>query len=243
MEFDLLMVCLLILLIVTFFWQNIFITIYPGERGVLFSRFFGTKLTKVYSEGLQVIFPWDKMYSYDVRLHERDLFVPVLATNGLTIDVQVAVHFRPNIDELPALHSQVEIDYETKIVLPVVSSSVREVIGSARTHDIYGTNQQQLQNQILQEIHREGAYTFIDFENILIQSIRLPKVINAAIDQKATAEQEMLRYDYLIASAKKEVARKKIEATGIARFQTLIDTSITPEILTWRGIAATEELA
>ena len=42
---------------------------------------------------------------------------------------------------------------------------------------------------------------------------------------------------------KKEAERKKIEANGIAEFQRIVNQTITPQLLKWKGVEATEEIA
>ena len=70
---------LIILLLIIYFWQNIVITIYAGEAGVMYRRFFGTVTDYVYQEGLHIIPPWDTMNIYNVRiqttLHDFDIFI------------------------------------------------------------------------------------------------------------------------------------------------------------------------
>jgi prohibitin 2 len=47
----------------------VLITIPPGRLGVLWLRFYGgTVIGNALDEGLQVIFPWDRIYIYDGRL-------------------------------------------------------------------------------------------------------------------------------------------------------------------------------
>ena len=41
----------------------------------------------------------------------------------------------------------------------------------------------------------------------------------------------------------KEAERKKIEAAGIAEFQTIVTTGISEQLLKWKGIEATMEIA
>ena len=50
--------------ILVFLWPRIFVSVYAGELGVLYSRFFGgTILDRVYQEGLHFITPWDTLAS------------------------------------------------------------------------------------------------------------------------------------------------------------------------------------
>ena len=46
-----------------------------------------------------------------------------------------------------------------------------------------------------------------------------------------------------IDKAKKEAERKKIEADGISDFQRIVNRTITPQLLKWKGVEATQEIS
>ena len=76
----------------------------------------------------------------------------------------------------------------------------------------------------------------IIIEDVLINNI-------AAIENKLQAEQAMQKMDFTLAKEKKEAERKQIDAEGIKAFQNIVSTGISKELLEWKGISATEELA
>ena len=43
--------------------------------------------------------------------------------------------------------------------------------------------------------------------------------------------------------AQKEAERKKIEANGISEFQKIVNRTITPQLLRWKGVEATQEIS
>ena len=48
---------------------------------------------------------------------------------------------------------------------------------------------------------------------------------------------------FVIAKEKQEAERKAIEAKGIADYQRIVSDGVTPELLQWKGIEATREIA
>ena len=52
-----------------------------------------------------------------------------------------------------------------------------------------------------------------------------------------------LRMSFILQKEKQEAERKRIEAQGIADFQRIVATGISPQLLEWKGIEATEKLA
>ena len=64
-----------------------------------------------------------------------------------------------------------------------------------------------------------------------------------AVELKAESEQAAQRMEFVLAKERQEAERKKIEAQGIADFQSIVSKGISPELLKWKGIEATERLA
>ena len=51
------------------------------------------------------------------------------------------------------------------------------------------------------------------------------------------------RMEFVLQKEQQEAERKKIEAQGIADFQKIVSDGISPNLLKWKGIEATEKLA
>ena len=78
---------------------------------------------------------------------------------------------------------------------------------------------------------------------IFIRDVILPQTLRDAIEQKLKQEQEALEYDFKIQKAQKEAERKEIEANGISKFQRIVNQTITPQLLKWKGVEATQEIS
>ncbi|MBF0204136.1 MAG: prohibitin family protein [Desulfamplus sp.] len=223
----------------------IFITVYPGHTGVLFRRLFnpGTETRKVYDEGLHIIAPWNKMYVYDVRIKEKKQNVNVLSQNGLTIKVDISIRYHIVKGKTPILHKQVGPDYEEKIIIPSIISSVREVVGEYRPEEIYTTARHLIQDKLLIEVIEETGRIPIIYDDVIVENISLPDLINTAIELKLKQQQQFLEYEFRVKKAEREIERKEKEAIGISQFQKIVTESLSPELLKWKGIMATLELA
>jgi len=234
-----------LLFMIVYLAPSIFVTVYPGEVGVLFRRFFGgTVLDRIYEEGFHIISPWNKMYHYNYRIQRVRHTVHVLSTNGLTIQVTVSVRFHILKERAPLLHQRVGPDYLEKVIVPSTISSVREVIGKYRPDEIYsGSARYTMQDEILIETVKETARIPIVYDSVIIEIIKLPDLVNSAIELKLRKEQEFLEYEFRLKKAHAEVERKRIEARGIKLYQETISQSLDPEILQWLGVFATLRLA
>ncbi|BFR47059.1 prohibitin family protein [Nitratidesulfovibrio sp. HK-II] len=240
------LVCIgvVVTLLIIFLWPNMVISIRPGELGVLYSRFFGgTVLDRTYEEGIRVIQPWDIMYVYDVRVQEETQNIDVLTVDGLTINVQVSLRHQIIRDRLPTLHQNIGPNYRNKIVIPIMTSAVRQTISGYRPNDLYSTARQELQDQMLVDAIEEMGRIPIMIHGFVVKSITLPEVLRKAIEDKLVAEQNYLRYNYLLLEATQEAKRKAIEGQGIQLYQELVNKNMTPNFLRHEGIRATRDLA
>ncbi|MBF0574046.1 MAG: prohibitin family protein [Desulfamplus sp.] len=238
-------VSLIVLFLIVYLADLIFITIYPGYAGVLFKRIFdsGTVMNKVYDEGLNIIAPWNKMYVYDVRIQEKKQCVSVLSQNGLTIEVVVSLRYHIERDKTPILHKKVGPKYEEKIIIPSIISSVREVVGEYLPEEIYTTARHLIQDKLLVEVVEETGRIPIIYDDVIVENIMLPELINNAIELKLKQQQQYLEYEFRVKKAEREIERKEKEAIGISNFQKIVTESLSPDLLKWKGIMATLELA
>jgi regulator of protease activity HflC (stomatin/prohibitin superfamily) len=236
---------LMLLFAFVFFWPRIVITIRPGETGVMWTRVSGTNIDTVYGEGTHLIAPWNKMYVYDVRIGKVDYTVPVLSTDGLSINVDVSVRYRPVAKSIPQLHQQIGPDYVARIIIPEVVTAVREVMGRYRPEQLYALRTVEMQDQIVAKASTQVRDRFVVIDDVLIRRIQLPASVQNAIEDKLKQEQASLEYEYRLTREEKEKARKIIEAEGIAQFAKLVaeGRQFSQEYLRWKGIEATLELA
>ena len=226
-----------------FFFERIVISIHPGELGILWRWLGGgTQIDTVYREGAHVILPFNRMYVYNVRKQTFSDTIDVLTVDGLTVKVRYSVRYYLDKDTLPLLHQRVGPDFVTVVVRPEVRSVMRMVFGQYKPEEIYAT-QKAIQERIsvLSKTHLEAR--FIALDDVPIESITLPGKISEAIETKLAQQQVEQEYVYRISIATKEADRKRIESAGIKVYNDTVNSSLTPSVLAWHGILATQELA
>lgn len=234
---------LIFLFLFTLFLPRIVVFVEAGEAAVLFKRFQdGVVIDKTYGEGVHLIYPWDHMAVYNVRYQNFKDNFDVLSNDGLTVNVQFEMRYRPVYETLPILHREVGPAYAEKIVQPEVRAVIREVFGQYMPSEIYGSEKFIIENTVQGAIARVGQ-RFVTLDNLMIKKIKLPVVVENAIEQKLRQEQRAKEFQYRIEREIQEADRKRIEAQGIRDFQNLITEGITEEYLRFKGIEATLELA
>jgi regulator of protease activity HflC (stomatin/prohibitin superfamily) len=232
-----------LLFAIVYFWPRVVVTIHAGQEGVLWRRFSGTGLDIVLLEGVHLIFPWDHVYVYDVRIQRVDHTVEILSTDGLEISVEVSTRYFPVMKTVPRLHQKVGPDYVTRIIIPEVVLAVREVMGKYRPQELYTRRTEEMQAQIKSRAAAQVQDRFITIDDVLIRKIVLPASVQQAIQRKLTQEQEAQEYEFRLQKETREAERKRREALGIATYQTIVSGGLKPEFLRWKGIEATLELA
>lgn len=252
-----LMTMTLVLLILTFLAGLLYpmsvITIPSGNIGILWRRFAGgTDLTTVWNEGIHLIAPFDELIIYDARLLQVEHDFDVLSNDGLTITVNIAFRYRIIKENAPVLHKYVGANYTNILLLPEIGSQARNVFSQYAPDQIY-TKRDEIQEKIefavrdslTNEFNPDSLINveYIQLEDVLIRSIRLPPEVQASIVRKVEQYHLSLEYVHRLNRERSEAERRIIEANGIRQFQEIIGEGITQAYLQWKGIDATLQLA
>lgn len=215
-----------------------------GHRGVFFYTFGdGTEMGKVYSEGFNWHFPWNSIFVYKIQLDERREQLQVLSADGASIGLEVTVWFRPLYAKLDSLQVTVGRNYYNVVVAPALRGVARSVVGKFKPEEIYSTRREEISDAIVLKMQNLMRDKFITVENIIIRNVGLPAKITEAINAKLEASQEAEKMEFVLLKETQEAERKRIEARGISDFQRIVSAGLTTQLLTWKGIEATQKLA
>lgn len=205
-----------------------------------------------YGEGIHFIFPWDRMYIYNIRLQQVSHTYDVLTSDGLDVKAQITIRWRPIEADLGKLHRDVGPDYVDTLLIPLVGAYAREEIAKYTPDALYSParlaiqeavrlqTRRALMSRFYPESHRES---YVMVEDVLIRSVELPAEVRQAIQEKVVQKHIAESYKYRLERERQEAERKAIEAQGIQRFQATINSTISEGYLKWKGIDATLELA
>ena len=232
------------LIFIVMFGSSMFYTIEPGEKGVLFEKFAGgLDKETVYDQGFHIIAPWNTLHVYDVKLHDTFEKMEVLSKNGLSIKIDLSFRYMPVPEKIGYLHDEIGRNYLESIIKPEIRSVTREVIGNYLPEELYSTKREAIEDEIYARTKDNIEAKYLLLDAILIRDVTLPQTLRNGIEKKLVQEQESLEYKFKIDKARKEAERKEIEANGIAKFQKIVNRTITPQLLKWKGVEATQEIA
>ncbi len=235
---------IVLLIIVVFVLFKSAVTIGAGEAGVVFKPFAGgVDRETTLGEGFHIIMPWNKVVTYEVRQQEEKEKMKVLSSNGLQIDIDISIWYRPDVAKLPQLHQEKGERYKDIILKPAMRSAMRSVVGRYTPEEIYSSKRDVIQSEIMTETKAILSSQYIIMERALVRDIALPPTIKTAIEKKLKQEQESLEYEFKLNKQKKEAERLKIEAEGKAEANRILSASLTDKILREKGIEATIRLS
>lgn len=179
--------------------------------------------------------------STKTELLEQSNFVPT--KEGLTVELDTAVLVRLDPEEALTLYRTVGTNFIEKVVTPEASSAIRGLTSESEAKALYTSGRSEIQNNLKEELTKRLGPRGIVVEDVLLKNVILPKELSNSIQEKAKAEQESQRMEFVLKKERQEAERKAVEAEGIAEFQNIVSKGITPSLLQWKGIEATERLA
>ena len=212
----------------------------PGYVGVLI--LFG-KVQGSITEGLHFVNPLVHMDLMNVRTQEIFEHAEAPSKEGLNIVLEVSCLYHLNPQEAVQVYRQIGLKYEDIVVKPQFRSAIRGVTVRHDAKDLYTSSRELIANEIFEDLATDLSKRGIEVEKILLRRIQLPASVVEAINSKLAAEQEAQRMRFVLAKEEQEAERKRIEAQGIQNFQRIVSQGISDQLLRWKGIEATSNLA
>jgi regulator of protease activity HflC (stomatin/prohibitin superfamily) len=212
-----------------------------GNVGVL--TIFGRVTGEVLPEGTHLVNPFKYNNVLSVRTQEVKETASVPSQEGLVITLDTSLLFRLDAKRAADVYQKIGSRYIDVVVEPNLRSTIRAVTAAHSANALYSGEREVVAQQILAELSAELDKRGVKVENVLLRDIQLPPTLKASIEAKQQAEQESLAMSFRLQKEKQEADRKRIEAAGIRDFQQIVAQGISPQLLEWKGIEATETLA
>jgi regulator of protease activity HflC (stomatin/prohibitin superfamily) len=268
------------LLLAVLLFPYVVITVPSGMVGVLWKRFNGYDMycwcfvgrgtildpIELRDEGLHLVWPWDRLYIYNLRLQSTTQTYNAITQDGVNVAVQVSIRFQLLHNPIAVLHKFIGPQYLASVVSPEIGSQTREVISQYTAQQVY-TSREAIQakirnnsqkslganlNNLVQpeameqpdpKHYNDFLQNSMQILDTLVLSIELPPAIVAAINRQTEQFYQIQEFKYRVEREAEEAKRKQIEANGIAAFQKTVSQGISDSYLRWRGIEATLALA
>jgi regulator of protease activity HflC (stomatin/prohibitin superfamily) len=167
----------------------------------------------------------------------------VPSSEGLMMNMDTSLIYHLNPERAADVFQKIGTDYENRVVEPTLRSAIREATASHSANALYTGEREMVGKQIFEQLSSQLSQRGLTVENVLLRDIQLPPTLKASIETKQQAEQEALAMNFRLQKETQEAQRKRIEAQGIRDFQQIVAQGISPQLLEWKGIEATENLA
>lgn len=204
---------------------------------------FGRVQPDVLDAGIHFVNPFSVKRQLTARTQELKESASVPSSEGLVIALDASFLFHLERNKAPEVYQKLGEGYLQSIVEPTLRSAIREATASHAANALYSSEREKVATEIYATLQKQLVPRGIEPEQVLLRDIQLPATLKTAIEAKQQAEQESLAMLFRLQKERQEADRKRIEAEGIRDFQKTVTAGISPELLTWKGIEATEKLA
>jgi regulator of protease activity HflC (stomatin/prohibitin superfamily) len=212
-----------------------------GHVGIL--TLFGRVTGDILPEGTHFVNPFKVNNVMTIRTQEQKETASVPSTEGLIMTLDTSLLFHLDKNKASDIFQTIGVDYIGTFVEPNLRSAIRAVTASHSANALYTGAREEVALKIRDELAAALAPRGVVVENVLLRDVQLPAMLKSSIEAKQQAEQDALRMSFVLQKEKQEAERKRIEAQGISDFQKIVAQGISPQLLEWKGIEATEKLA
>ncbi|HEX7484667.1 MAG TPA: prohibitin family protein [Vicinamibacterales bacterium] len=212
-----------------------------GHVGVmtLFGRVTGERL----DEGIHLINPMKRVTKLSVRTQQAKETAEVPSSEGLLVQLEASLLFRLDSSRANDVLQKIGPEYQDVVVTPNFRSVMRDVTAAHTASALYSEGREQVSQQMLAQMKKSLEPYGLVIENVLLRDIKLPVTLKNAIEAKQQADQDAQRMNFVLQKERQEAERKRIEAQGISDFQRTVSQGISQQLLEWKGIEATIEVA
>jgi len=220
---------------------NLFTVVPAGTVGVV--DFLGLVSDNTLKAGVNIVNPMANVIKFSIKTQEIKETMNVPSKEGLSVQLEISLLFKLDPDNANKIYKTVGPNYSEIILMPQFRSVVRGVTARYEAKALYTASREILAGEIMGELEELVGPRGITVEAAALRQIILPPRLTQSIEEKLQAEQESQRMAFVLKKEEQEADRKRIEAKGIADFQTIVSKGISKQLLQWKGIEATEKLA
>jgi prohibitin 1 len=228
-------------LIVLVLFFNSVTRVSTGHVGVL--TLFGRVTGEVLAEGIHLVNPLKTNNEMSIQTQTIKESASVPSSEGLVMNLDTSLIYHLNPEKAAEVYQKIGANYEAVVVEPNLRAAIREATASHTANALYTGEREMVARQVFDQLTSQFNQRGLVVENVLLRDIQLPQTLKASIETKQQAEQEALAMNFRLQKEKQEAERKRIEAAGIRDFQQIVAQGISPALLEWKGIEATENLA
>lgn len=213
----------------------------PGHRGVLVTL--GKVAPRSYVNGMGFKWPFiSRMVEVDVRTKKFEAPGATYTKDMQTADMKFAFTYELNSTNVNVLYETIGMDYETKIVTPILESALRDVIGKWPAQELV-SNRDAAADAVNAFLREKMNPEFIKNMSFMFINIDYSDNFEKAIEDKVIAEQKAQEAvnntkriqeeaQQTVIAAKAEAEAMEIKSQALAKNKGLVEYEA---VLRWNG--------
>jgi len=182
-------------------------TIDPGHRGLYFDKLHGGLRHDVMQPGMHRVGALDRIDDFDITYSTRKEEIHTISSEGLTMDLKVALIYRPVISELYDLDVEIGSNYYDEVVGPEFRTATRGVFARHSYLEVQKNNEK-LEDEVEAELRRRIHGKHVEVSSVTIEAVDYAPEIASAVRAKLVGEQDALRKK---AALEADALRQKLE--------------------------------
>jgi prohibitin 1 len=190
-----------------------------------------------------VVVPGTQVVKFSVQTREMKETAAVPTSEGLIVNLDVSLLFRLQPEAGARVYKTIGRRFETIVIDPQLRSIIRDVTAEYEAKFLYSASREMVAQNMFKHVRAALAPRGIEAEQVLLRAVTLPPLLTTAIQEKLQAEQQAQRMRFMLDRERQEAERKRVEAQGIADFQTIVARGISSELLKWKAIEVAHDLS
>lgn len=216
--------------------KSSFVTVNPGERGVVVQL--GKVQKAILGEGTYPIIPFiTSVKKINVRIQKTDIETSVGTKDLQSVKAKLALNWYLDPTKVNKIYQQ--IGDENQVNTQIISPAITEVLKAAtpkKTAEQILTQREELKAVIEAAIKQRLAVYGILVSEVALENVAFSPQFAKAIEAKQIAEQQAKQADYEALKATKQAEAEVNRAKGQAESQRLMRQTLTPQILQKQAI-------
>ena len=219
---------LVFLLVILF---GCFSTIKTGEIGI--KTRFGKIISSTSNEGIIFKSPLDSVEKINIKVQKYENAEALsTSTKDMQIvdNIKVSINYQIDGTKVLDLYKKVGVTYNTTVLEPAIQETIKAVISKYTAEELVTKRSEislDINNTLNERINSYG----INSISVAINNFDFSEAYNQAIEQKAVAEQNVLKAQQELEQAKVESEKKIVEAEATNKANELLKQNVTDEVL------------
>lgn len=208
-----------------------FSTIETGEIGIRTK--FGKMVGSTKSEGIIFKSPFENITKINIKVQKyENKEVLSTSTKDMQIvnNIKVSINYQINGTKAIDLYKKVGSKYKETVLEPAIQETIKGIISKYTSEELV-TKRSEISLDINNTLNQRIKDYGISSVSVAINNFDFSEAYNQAIEQKAVAEQNVLKAQQELEKAKVEAEKKIVEAEATNKANELLKQNVTDEVL------------